>query len=59
VLVQQDNQAIQLWGNYMEEQKLEYLNQNPVVFGFVSCAEGYIYISAKDYCGETVSWKLK
>lgn len=49
---QQDNHPIELWDNYMVEQKLNYLHQNPVVSGFVFNAEDYLYSSARDYCGE-------
>ena len=49
---QQDNHPIELWDNYMKEQKLNYLHQNPVMSGFVSKAEDYLYSSAIDYCGE-------
>ncbi|MBC6111948.1 transposase [Pedobacter fastidiosus] len=49
---QQDNHPIELWDNYMKEQKLDYLHDNPVVSGFVSKAEDYLYSSARDYCGE-------
>ncbi|MDQ8005069.1 MAG: transposase [Pedobacter sp.] len=51
-LWQQDNHPIELWDNYMMEQKLAYLHQNPVVSGFVSSAEDYVYSSARDYAGE-------
>lgn len=49
---QQDNHPIELWDNYMKEQKLDYLHQNPVESGFVSSAEDYLYCSARDYAGE-------
>ena len=49
---QQDNHPIELWNNYMQEQKLNYLHQNPVEAGFVFNAEDYLYSSARDYCGE-------
>lgn len=49
---QQDNHPIELWDNYMQEQKLNYLHQNPVVAGFVARAEDYCYSSANDYCDE-------
>lgn len=51
-LWQQDNHPIELWDNYMMEQKLEYLHQNPVVSGFVAKAEDYVYSSAIDYSGQ-------
>jgi len=49
---QQDNHPIELWDNYMIEQKLEYIHMNPVVAGFVSSPEDYVYSSARDYAGE-------
>ena len=48
-LWQQDNQPIELWDNYMIDNKLIYLHQNPVVAGIVKNAEDYIYSSAADY----------
>ena len=49
---QQHNQPIELWDNYMMEQKLNYLHENPVVAGFVSSPEDWVWSSARDYCGE-------
>jgi len=49
---QQDNHPIELWDNYMMEQKLEYIHMNAVVAGFVSSPEDYVYSSARDYAGE-------
>ena len=49
---QQDNHPIELWDNYMMEQKLEYIHMNPVAAGFVSSPEDYVYSSARDYAGE-------
>jgi hypothetical protein len=49
---QQDNHPIELWDNYMMDQKLEYLHQNPVVSGIVFKPEDYIYSSAIDYTGK-------
>tara|TARA_R110001592_G_scaffold72804_5_gene222487 strand:+ start:397 stop:636 length:240 start_codon:yes stop_codon:yes gene_type:complete len=50
-LWQQDNHPIELWDNYMIDNKLTYLHQNPVVAGVVKNAEDYIYSSssAADY----------
>ncbi|WP_293303070.1 transposase [Pedobacter sp. UBA4863] len=56
---QQDNHPIELWDNYMKEQKLNYLHQNPVMSGFVSKAEDYLYSSAIDYCGEKGLLEIK
>ena len=46
---QQDNHPVELWDNYMMEQKMNYIHQNPVVSGIVSKPEDYIYSSARDY----------
>jgi REP element-mobilizing transposase RayT len=51
-LWQQDNHPIELWDNYMIENKLEYLHNNPVKAGIVYNAENYVYSSAIDYSGE-------
>ncbi|UKT65921.1 REP-associated tyrosine transposase [Pedobacter mucosus] len=56
---QQDNHPIELWDNYMKEQKLDYLHENPVKSGFVSKAEDYLYSSARDYCGEKGLLEIK
>jgi len=54
---QQDNHPIELWDNYMLNQKLDYIQNNPVVAGFVSRPEDYyVYSSARDYAGE--KWLL-
>ena len=49
---QQDNHPIELWDNYMMQQKLNYIHNNPVSSGFVLNPEDYLYSSAKDYTGE-------
>ncbi len=49
---QQDNHPIELVDNYMLDQKLTYLHNNPVESGYVSNPEDYTYSSARDYCGE-------
>jgi REP element-mobilizing transposase RayT len=51
-LWQQDNQPIELWDNYMIDNKLNYLHDNPVKAGIVYRAEDYVYSSAIDYSGE-------
>jgi putative transposase len=56
---QQDNHPIELWDNYMLEQKLDYLHNNPIEAGFVSCIQDYVYSSAKDYCGEKGLLEIK
>ncbi|TVR38057.1 MAG: transposase [Cryomorphaceae bacterium] len=49
---QQDNHPIELWDNYILNQKLDYIHNNPVVAGFVSRPEDYVYSSARDYAAE-------
>jgi REP-associated tyrosine transposase len=49
---QQHNQPIELYNNYLIEQKLDYLHNNPVKAGIVFNACDYIYSSANDYAGE-------
>lgn len=46
---QQHNKPIELWDNYMLEQKLNYLHQNPIESGYVLNAEDYLYSGAIDY----------
>lgn len=48
---QQDNHPIELWDNYMIDQKKEYIHQNPVKAGFVSEPEHWLWSSAGDYAG--------
>ncbi len=48
---QQHNHPIELSGNEMMQQKMEYIHNNPVVAGIVERPEDYIYSSAKDYAG--------
>ncbi|MGI9543892.1 MAG: hypothetical protein ACR2MX_11570 [Cyclobacteriaceae bacterium] len=48
---QQHNHPIELNYNYIIEQKLNYLHENPVKAGWVSNAEDYLYSSAIDYSG--------
>jgi REP element-mobilizing transposase RayT len=56
---QQDNHPIELWDNYMMEQKLNYIHENPVIAGIVSKPEDYIYSSARDYAGEQGLLEIK
>jgi REP element-mobilizing transposase RayT len=51
-LWQQDNQPVELWDNYMIENKLDYLHNNPVEAGYVYEPENYVYSSALDYAGQ-------
>jgi putative transposase len=56
---QQDNHTVELWDNYMMEQKLNYTHENPVTAGIVSKPEDYIYSSARDYAGEKGLLEIK
>ena len=46
---QQHNHPIELSDNKMMDQRLDYIHNNPVVAGFVTRPEDYIYSSARDY----------
>lgn len=46
---QQHNHPILLDSNYLIDQKLDYIHNNPVKAGFVAKPEDYIYSSAGDY----------
>jgi putative transposase len=48
---QQHNHPIELWDNYMMQQKLDYIHNNPVEAGFVFNPQEYIYSSCLDYSG--------
>lgn len=48
---QQHNQPIELWSNYMIDQKVNYIHENPVKAGFVHDEQGWKYSSAIDYSG--------
>jgi len=48
---QQHNQPIELNTNFLLDQKLNYIHQNPVEAGFVREPEDYPYSSATDYTG--------
>ena len=47
----QDNHAIEVYSNFVIDQKIEYIHQNPVVEGWVANAEEYLFSSAVDYAG--------
>lgn len=51
-LWQQHNQPIELWDNYMIDNKLEYIHSNPVNAGLVYKPDDYVFSSAMDYCGD-------
>jgi len=51
-LWQQNNHPIELFNNFIINQKLNYIHYNPVKASMVHVAEHYPYSSAKDYCGE-------
>jgi putative transposase len=48
----QDNQPKQLETNTYMDEKLQYVHNNPVVAGYVSRPEDWIYSSARSYAGE-------
>lgn len=48
---QQHNQPIELNSNFLMEQKLDYIHNNPVEAGFVREPQKYPYSSAIDYAG--------
>lgn len=56
---QQNNHSIELWNNYMMQQKLDYIHNNPVAAGFVSEPQSYIYSSARDYAVEKGLLQIK
>ncbi len=47
----QHNHPILLDTNYILDQKLDYIHNNPVKKGFVDEPENYLYSSARDYIG--------
>jgi putative transposase len=49
---QQDNHPVELIGNKMMDQKLEYIHNNPVEQGFVNKAEDYPWSSIANYFHE-------
>ena len=48
---QQHNQPIELNSNFLIEQKLDYIHNNPVEAGLVQQPQDYPYSCAKDYTG--------
>jgi hypothetical protein len=48
---QQHNQPIELTSNFLLNQKLNYIHQNPVEADFIREPEDYSYNSAADYAG--------
>lgn len=48
---QQGNHPIELFGDKMVDQKLDYLHNNPVTAGWVDRPEDFLYSSARDYAG--------
>jgi REP element-mobilizing transposase RayT len=48
---QQDNQPKECYLHDFTKQKLDYVHNNPVVEGYVDCAEDYVYSSARSYAG--------
>ena len=51
-LWQQHNHPIELSTNFMIDQRLNYLHNNPVKAGYVTEPEHWLYSSALDYCGK-------
>jgi len=51
-LWQQHNHPIELWDNYMLDNKLNYVHNNPVEAGLVYKPEDYVFSSAIDYTGQ-------
>lgn len=49
---QQDNHPIELTNNFMMDQKLNYIHNNPVKAGIVENPADYLYGSARIYEGE-------
>ncbi len=45
-----NNHAVETSTNYMMDQRLEYIHQNPVKAGIVEKPEDYLYSSARNYC---------
>lgn len=50
---QQNNHAEELRSNHFQEQKLQYIHQNPIQEGWVEEAHHYLYSSALDYSGHS------
>jgi len=50
---QQHNRPIELSGNTLMQQKLDYMHNNPVEAGFVDSPEDWLFSSARDYAGKT------
>jgi len=48
---QQDNHPVCLDSNFLIDQRLHYLHNNPVVEGIVEDPAHYVYSSARDYAG--------
>jgi hypothetical protein len=47
-----DNHPIEVWSNYVIDQELKYLHNNPVEEGLAFKAEQSVYGNAIDYSGE-------
>ena len=48
---QQNNKPIELWSEEVIDQKVDYINNNPILSGFVFEAHHWKYSSAIDYSG--------
>jgi len=49
---QDGNHPVLLDSHYLQEQKLNYLHQNPVESEIVDEPDNYLYSSARDYAGK-------
>jgi len=47
----QDYHPVELDANYLMDQRLDYVHNNPVTAGFVNDPNAWIYSSARDYTG--------
>jgi putative transposase len=50
-LWQEDSHPIELWSDEVFYQKLNYIHMNPIVSGFVSEPEHWLYASARNHAG--------
>lgn len=48
---QQDSHPIELYTNAVIDQKLDYIHNNPVEYGYVINPEDYLFSSARNYAG--------
>ena len=48
---QQDNHPLELYTNEVIDQKMDYIHNNPVEYGYVGNPEDYLFSSARNYAG--------